>query len=174
MKIIAQPLNGLFLLEKKIFADDRGFFTESFKQTLELGNFVQDNHSRSKPGVVRGLHYQRNPDQAKLVSCIRGKIYDVAVDIRTSSPTFGQHFGVILDETKMLYIPAGFAHGFAAMEESDVLYKVDGYYNAAGEGSIRFDDAELKIDWQVTNPIVSEKDLKAGSFAEYKNNPVFI
>lgn len=174
MKVTDTPLAGLKLIELKLFTDGRGFFTERFKQTLDLGNFVQDNHSRSSAGVIRGLHYQRDPDQAKLVSCIRGSIYDVAVDIRKNSPTYGQHYGVELDVTRMLYIPAGFAHGFAALEECDVIYKVDGYYNPAGEGCILYNDVELGIKWPAKTPLVSEKDLNGISFSEYKQNPVFI
>ena len=160
MQIKNTPLEGLKIIELKIYADERGWFTERYKTALELGNFVQDNHSRSAANVVRGLHYQTNPNQAKLVSCIRGRIYDVAVDIRKNSATFGQHFGIELDHTKMLYIPAGFAHGFAALEESDVMYKVDGAYNPSGEGCIKFDDSALKINWGIANPIVSGKDLQ--------------
>ena len=175
MKIQDTPIIGLKVIELKLFTDNRGFFTERYKETLELGNFIQDNHSRSAPNVVRGLHYQQNPDQAKLVSCITGRIYDVAVDIRKASPTYGQHFGTLLDESKMLYIPAGFAHGFCVIgnHPADVMYKVDGYYNAAGEGCIKFDDAELGIKWPLNNPIVSDKDLQGISFAKYKQNPVF-
>ena len=176
MKIQDTPIEGLKVIELKVFADDRGFFTERFKDSTGINeNFLQDNHSRSYPNVVRGLHYQRNPDQAKLVSCITGKIYDVAVDIRKDSKTFGQHFGIELDETRMLYIPAGFAHGFCVVgdQNADVMYKVDGYWNGAGEGCIKFDDAELGIVWPVKNPIVSAKDQQGMSFAAYKANPVF-
>ena len=174
MKVTELELAGLKLVELNVYKDNRGFFTERFKESAGIGaNFVQDNHSRSETGVVRGLHFQKNPDQAKLVSVVRGKIIDVAVDIRIASPTFGKHVAVELDESKMLYVPAGFAHGFAALTECDVLYKVDGYYSPTGEGSIKFDDAELGINWQVKNPIVSDKDKNAKSFAEYKQNPVF-
>lgn len=174
MKITNLELAGLKLVELDVYKDNRGFFTERFKKSAAIGSgFVQDNHSRSAAGVIRGLHFQANPNQAKLVSVTRGRIIDVAVDIRHKSASFGEHLAIELDETKMLYIPAGFAHGFAALEESDVLYKVDGYYNPTGEGSIRFNDPELNINWQVTKPIVSDKDKNAKSFAEYKQNPIF-
>lgn len=182
MKIIDTNLSGLKIIEFPVFHDDRGFFCERFNMDKfkDIGmdiNFVQDNHSRSKAGVIRGLHYQKNPDQAKLVGCISGAILDVVVDIRVDSPTFGQHFSIELteDNGKMLYLPAGFAHGFSVIgaEEAHVIYKVDGNYNPAGEGGITFKDEELNIDWQVVNPIVSERDANMQTFSEYKNNPVF-
>jgi dTDP-4-dehydrorhamnose 3,5-epimerase len=180
MKIVSEHLDGLKLVQLDIFSDNRGFFVERYteKKFRDIGlptNFVQDNFSHSKEGVVRGLHFQRNPDQAKLVGCTSGKIIDVAVDIRKDSKTFGQHFAVELsgENGLMLYVPAGFAHGFAAITEADVLYKVDGLWSKEGEGGIIFNDAIVNIDWGVKYPIVSEKDLKLPSWSDYLKNPVF-
>jgi dTDP-4-dehydrorhamnose 3,5-epimerase len=140
----------------------------------ELGlptQFYQDNHSRSLPGVLRGLHYQRRPAQGKVVGVTRGRIWDVAVDLRTQSPTFGQSIGLELsDENGLaLWIPPGFAHGFCVLgaEPADVFYKVDAPYNPAGEGGIRWNDADLAISWPMSDPIVSERDLHSESFAAY-------
>jgi dTDP-4-dehydrorhamnose 3,5-epimerase len=184
MKIYDTGLEGLKIIELKVFADERGFFNERYveKNFEQLGiknKFVQDNHSRSATGVIRGLHYQKNPDQAKLVSCISGRILDVAVDIRSNSSTFGKHFSIELsgENGLMLFVPAGFAHGFSVIsqKDADVLYKVDGYYNKAGEGGIIFNDPKLNIDWKVAenHSVVSEKDLKLATFLEYSKNPVF-
>ncbi|MCE3255450.1 MAG: rfbC [Rickettsiaceae bacterium] len=182
MKITNTPIAGLKLIELTIHEDQRGFFVERFnkKSFADLGlptEYFQDNFSYSIPGVIRGLHYQTNPSQAKLVGCIRGRIWDVAVDIRKDSPAFGQHFGVELsgENGKLLYIPAGFAHGFCVLgdEPADVAYKVDNPYSKAGDGGIAFDDPDLKIDWPVKNPIVSDKDKALQSFKEYKLAPCF-
>lgn len=180
MRLISEHLNGLKLIQLDIFEDERGFFTErySIKKFEELGlptNFVQDNFSHSEAGVLRGLHFQKNPDQAKLVGCTNGKILDVAVDIRKNSKTFGKYFSVELSGKNglILYIPAGFAHGFAALTEADVLYKVDSKYNKEGEGGIKFDDAILNIDWGIKYPLVSDKDLKLTGWKEYNKNPKF-
>lgn len=180
MKIVDLEIAGLKLIELPIYKDDRGFFNERyvrkrFENSGIKNDFVQDNHSRSKPGVIRGLHYQKNPSQAKLVYCITGKVLDVAVDIRSNSPTFGKYFSIELTDANglMLYIPGGFAHGFCALEESDVYYKVDGEYNPQGEGGIIFNDKDLNIDWKTNNPLVSKKDLKLMSFSEYCKNPQF-
>jgi dTDP-4-dehydrorhamnose 3,5-epimerase len=167
MKITNTFIEGLKVVELDIYKDSRGFFVERFnkKSFQEIGipcEYIQDNFSQSSPGVIRGLHYQNNPSQAKLVGCVRGNIWDVAVDIRKDSPTFGQYFGIELsgENGKLLYIPAGFAHGFCVLgnELADVSYKVDGIYNKAGEGGIIYNDPTLKIDWPVKNPIVSDKD----------------
>ncbi len=182
MKIIDTDFEGLKVVELDIFSDERGFFCESYniEKFKELGisnNFIQDNHSKSAPNVIRGLHYQKKPDQAKLVGCISGEIFDVAVDIRPSSKTFGKYFGINLsgDNGKLLMIPAGFAHGFSVIGKSDahVIYKVDGLYSKLGEGGIKFDDTDLAIDWRVKNPIISDRDKQMKSFTEYKNNPAF-
>jgi dTDP-4-dehydrorhamnose 3,5-epimerase len=182
MKTTTLPLPGLKLIELKVFGDARGFFVERFNAALFEAaglptHFVQDNHSRSSPGVLRGLHYQVSPAQAKLVGCTRGRILDVVVDIRRESPTFSQHYAHELSDLngKMLWIPAGFAHGFRVLgdEPADVLYKVDGLYNPKTEGSIRWDDPELGIDWGTQDPVVSARDREAQSFADYKKNPAF-
>lgn len=177
MKIIEENLNGLKLIEVNLYQDNRGFFCERFSEKFysQLGitkNFVQDNNSYSKYGVIRGLHYQRNPNQAKLVSCISGEILDVAVDLRPHSPYFGKHYATKLSQQngRSLYIPAGFAHGFSVLssEGANILYKVDGYYNKDGEGGIIYNDSELNINWQIDgNPIISEKDIKLETFASF-------
>lgn len=167
MEIRESYIKGLFELTPKIFADERGHFFESFnKKVLEKigvkSEFVQDNQSFSKPGVIRGLHFQRPPySQAKLVRVIKGKVLDVAVDLRRNSPTFGQYDMVLLDSERsnMLYVPEGFAHGFVALEETILFYKCTNFYNKESESGIRYDDPELNIDWQIKNPIVSEKDI---------------
>lgn len=180
MRVINEPLPGLKLIELQIFSDERGFFVERFKKAQfdAIGvpsNYVQDNFSQSNAGVVRGLHFQRNPDQAKLVGCVSGKIIDVAVDIRKGSKTFGEHFAVELsaESGRLLYIPAGFAHGFSALTDAGVMYKVDGGYNKEGEGGIIYNDATLNINWGIKHPIVSEKDLKLPHWKDYLKNPVF-
>ena len=151
MKVTRLELSGLQLIELKVFTDNRGFFTERFnsKNFAANGlpnNFVQANHSRSVPGVIRGLHYQVSPAQGKLVGAIRGTIYDVAVDIRPGSPTFGKHVGVELSDKngRLLWVPAGFAHGFCATgaEAADVIYNVDALYCPETEGGIHWADPE--------------------------------
>ncbi len=180
MKITSLDLPGLKLVELQIHGDHRGFFVERFNEAKfkEAGlttHFVQDNHSRSSPGVLRGLHYQVSPAQGKLVGVIRGKVWDVAVDIRPKSPTFGKSFGVELsgENGKMLWIPAGFAHGFCVLgdELADMLYKVDGLYNPKTEGGIHWADPELNIPWPTSHRTVSERDEKLPSFAAYKKAP---
>nr|WP_223211916.1 dTDP-4-dehydrorhamnose 3,5-epimerase [Thermococcus henrietii] len=157
------------LIKPKVFGDERGFFMETYKKPdFESagikGEFVQDNHSRSRYGVLRGLHFQREPyAQAKIVRVVRGVIYDVAVDLRKNSPTFGRWVGVILSEFNkwQLYVPRGFAHGFVVLSEvADVVYKVDNVYAPDYEGGIIWNDPELSIDWPVDEPIISEKDRK--------------
>lgn len=180
MKVTDLPLQGLKLIELQIFNDNRGFFVERFnlKKFKDLGlptEFVQDNHSRSIPGVVRGVHYQTGPAQSKLVGTLRGRIWDVAVDLRPGSPTFGKHYATELTDTngKLLWIPAGFGHGFCVLgsEAADVMYKVDHLFSPTGDGGIRWNDAELGIPWPIKNAIVSEKDQKLQSFAEYRSKP---
>jgi dTDP-4-dehydrorhamnose 3,5-epimerase len=182
MQIFDTPIAGLKIIQLNIFHDERGFFTERFNQDLFSKfnlpiNYFQDNHSYSKKNVVRGLHFQNNPSQAKLVNCISGKILDVAVDIRKNSPTFGKYFAIELSAKngKLLFIPEGFAHGFSVLDDNgaDVLYKVDNKYSPQNESGIIFNDKDLKIDWQVANPIVSAKDQKLLSFHEYSLNPNF-
>lgn len=175
-------VEGPLLITSRVFADDRGFFCERFKapafkeQGLPTG-FVQDNYSRSKPGVLRGLHYQWDPPQGKLVTCARGRILDVAVDIRANSPTFGRHVAVELsgDRPQWFWIPAGFAHGFLVLgdEEADVMYKVDNVWNGAAEGSLLWKDEKFGIPWPNSSPLLSGKDEDAPSFEQYRKNPRF-
>ena len=160
-------ISDVILVEPKLFSDDRGFFLESFKTSdfLSIGidkKFVQDNFSHSIRGVIRGLHFQRTPKaQAKLVTALKGEIFDVAVDIRKNSPTYGKWIGEILSESnhKLLYIPEGFAHGFCVLsEEADVFYKVSNEYSSDHEEGIIWSDPKLNIQWPITKPIVSDKD----------------
>ena len=171
MEIISTPLQDLYILKPTVFEDNRGFFFESFniQKLIDAGlnyNFVQDNHSKSTYGVLRGLHYQQNPyAQAKLVRVLQGKVLDVVVDIRRNSPTFQQSYSVELSaENKLqLLIPRGFAHGFVVLSETcEFFYKCDNYYNKASEGGIAYDDPTLNIDWQVPaqDIILSEKDMQ--------------
>jgi len=157
------------LIKPKVFGDDRGFFMETYKKSdFERagikGEFVQDNHSKSRYGVLRGLHYQKEPyTQAKIVRCIKGVIYDVAVDLRKNSPTFGKYIGVILSEYNkyMLYVPRGFAHGFLVLSgEAEVVYKVDNEYAPDYEGGLIWKDPDVNIPWPIEDPILSEKDQK--------------
>ena len=171
MKIIKTEIEDVLILEPRVFGDHRGWFTETYSKTKfqELGidiEFVQDNHSMSaQKGTLRGLHFQTNPKaQTKLVRCTKGKILDVAVDLRKGSSTYKQWVGVELseDNKKQLLIPKGFAHGFLTLTDNvEVQYKVDEYYAPECDRSIRFDDPEIGVDWEVENPILSEKDLKA-------------
>ena len=182
MEILSTPFAGLKIVQLKIYHDNRGFFVERFNKKLfqELGlpvDYFQDNHSLSSPNVIRGLHFQNNPSQAKLVGCLRGRILDVAVDIRKDSPTLGKYFSIELsaENGKLLFIPEGFAHGFAVLgnEPADVMYKVDNQFSKEGDGGIRFNDPDLKIDWQIANPIISDKDKNLPLFADYLKNPKF-
>lgn len=180
MNKIETKLSGVFILEPAIHGDHRGFFMESYneKKWNELGlnySFVQDNHSLSvEAGVLRGLHYQLNPKaQTKLVRVTAGAIYDVVVDIRKSSPTFGQWVGVILSASnkRQLLVPKGFAHGFCTLApNSEVLYKVDEYYAPECDRGILWNDPELGIDWPVSKPILSEKDEKHPVLSKAENN----
>ncbi len=159
-------IEGVILVEPDVFKDSRGFFLETYQQERYAENgvapgFVQDNHSRSERGVVRGLHYQLRHPQAKLVYAVRGTIFDVAVDIRKDSKTFGQWTGHILSEENrcQLYIPEGFAHGFSVLSQTvDVTYKCSDYYTPEDEYGILFNDPGLNIDWQVEESISSDKD----------------
>jgi dTDP-4-dehydrorhamnose 3,5-epimerase len=180
MKVVRESLTGVLTIELARFDDCRGFFLERFNEQRfrELGlpsTFCQDNHSRSLPGVVRGLHFQVSPAQGKLVGVIRGRIWDVLVDIRPQSPTFGQHLAIELDDEngRLLWIPPGLAHGFCVLgdQPADVLYKVDQPYNRLTEGGILWCDHELQIQWPVKTPVVSERDRKLPSFAVYRRNP---
>jgi dTDP-4-dehydrorhamnose 3,5-epimerase len=176
MHVEELSLSGLKLIRPRIFEDQRGFFLESynFERYAAAGIdcvFVQDNHSRSVKGTLRGLHYQASPGQAKLLRVAAGRIFDVAVDIRPESPTFGKWDGVVLDgeSHQQLFIPVGFAHGFCVLSDSaDVLYKVSSVYVAATERGIRYDDPEIGVAWPVEAPIVSERDRNAESFADFR------
>lgn len=179
MKIETTSINGLIIIEPRVFKDERGYFFESFNERAweEAGvceRWVQDNQSCSQKGVVRGLHFQKPPfAQAKLVRILRGAAIDFAVDIRKGSPTYGQYHSVLLtaDNFRQFYIPAGFAHGFSALEDDTLFaYKCSNFYNKESEGSIRFDDPDLNINWQVENPLTSEKDLM-GSFLKDFDSP---
>jgi dTDP-4-dehydrorhamnose 3,5-epimerase len=171
MNFIQTPLSGCFVLEPRVFKDERGYFMESFNEiTFNNGvgqkvHFVQDNQSYSSKGVLRGLHYQTGDHaQAKLVRVLEGEVLDVAVDIRPESPTFGQSFSILLsaENQKQLYIPRGFAHGFLVTSEIAIFfYKCDNFYNAASEGGIIYNDSNLNIDWNFSEKdlIISEKDV---------------
>jgi len=167
LEIRETQLPGVLLLTPKVFRDERGFFLESYNEAAfaDAGldaRFVQDNHSRSAKGVLRGLHYQLRHPQGKLVRVVRGKIFDVAVDIRRGSPTFGKWAAVMLDDSEMsaLWIPPGFAHGFLALsDEVDVTYKCTDFYTPSDERGVLWNDPLLGISWPVKNPIVNAKDL---------------
>lgn len=181
MKIIETSIPGLLILEPRVFADTRGYFLESYNQQklAEAGisvAFVQDNESKSGRGVIRGLHYQLGPfAQSKLVRVIQGSVYDVAVDCRKGSPTFGQSFGLELSEENKLqfFIPKGFAHGFSVLSETAVFsYKCDTFYNPAAERGILYNDPALRINWgiDVSEAIVSGKDTILPLFADAEMN----
>jgi dTDP-4-dehydrorhamnose 3,5-epimerase len=169
MKILETTLPGVLLLEPRIFNDDRGFFFESYheKRAWDAGlqtKFVQDNHSFSKQDTLRGLHYQLNNPQGKLVRVVTGEVFDVAVDIRQGSSTFGQWYGTSLsaENHRQLYVPPGFAHGFCVISETaDFLYKCTGFYTTGDEYAIRWDDPDIGIDWPIADPILSAKDAIA-------------
>jgi dTDP-4-dehydrorhamnose 3,5-epimerase len=164
-------ISGIKVFEPKTNLDDRGFLVETFRQTNINKKFVQHNHSRSEKGVLRGLHFQSAPGQAKLVRCSRGKIFDVAVDLRKTSKTFGQWFGIILDDEmhRQLYIPEGFAHGFYVMSDiADVSYLLSSYYIEDKEKSLAWDDKEIGILWPSGEKIISERDRKAPKLSEIK------
>ena len=169
MEVIDQPLPGVKFLRPKTFFDDRGFFRETFRKPLYVQagiecDFVQDNHSFSKQGTIRGMHFQRAPGQAKLVTVIQGKIYDVFVDIRPGSPNFGKWKGVFLDAAlgDQLFVPVGYAHGFCVMSETaHVSYKVSAVYDPIEERGFRYDDPFVGIDWPIAEPVLSERDCKS-------------
>jgi len=176
MNFIFTPLEGLVIIEPKIFHDDRGYFFESFNQSEFEKNgiqadFIQDNQSLSHKGVLRGLHFQNAPfEQGKLVRVTRGAVLDVAVDIRKKSKTLGKYLSFELNDSnhRMLWIPAGFAHGFATLEDNTVFnYKCTQFYSKDSESGIRFDDPDLNIDWKISNPILSDKDLQLLSWKKF-------
>ena len=172
MKVIETHLPGVVVIEPRLFGDKRGFFLETFREDVlqQAGinaHFVQDNHSRSSQGVLRGLHYQMTQTQGKLVRVATGSVYDVAVDVRVGSPSFGQWYGTELNEEnmRMMYVPAGFAHGFVVLSETaDFIYKCTDYYHPESEQGIAWDDADLAIDWPISDIkekiALSEKDKK--------------
>ncbi len=169
MKVIQTSLPGTLILEPRVFGDSRGFFYESYHQARYhdngiAGEFVQTNVSRSAKGVLRGLHYQWPNPQGKLVSVLEGEVYDVAVDIRRGSPHFGQWIGVMLtsENHRHFWIPEGFAHGFCVLSEfATFTYQCTALYDPAADAGIRWDDADIGIDWPVSAPILSDKDTKA-------------
>lgn len=176
MQVIRTAIPDVLIIEPKVFGDARGFFFESFNQKsfneatgLDV-NFVQDNHSKSVRGVLRGLHYQIQQPQGKLVRVVQGEVFDVAVDIRKRSPTFGQWVGELLsgENKRQLWIPPGFAHGFVVLSETaEFLYKTTDYYAPQFERCIAWDDADLKIDWQFSGvPALSAKDAVGARFAQ--------
>ncbi len=179
MEVIETKIKDLLIIKPKVFADARGYFFESynadlFKQNGILVNFVQDNQSLSNTCVLRGLHFQAPPfDQGKLVRVITGAVLDVAVDIRKGSSTYGEHVSIELTEENktMFYIPPGFAHGFLTLRDNTIFsYKCTNVYNKVSEGTVLWNDTDLNINWDVSNPILSEKDLTGAPFKEF-NSP---
>jgi dTDP-4-dehydrorhamnose 3,5-epimerase len=176
MQITELPLAGAKLIQPRVFRDPRGFFFESYsaQRYREAGmpeEWVQDNHSLSSQGTLRGLHYQSVPGQAKLVRVTRGRIFDAIVDIRPSSATFGQWHGAEIDadDHNQLYVPIGFAHGFCVLSEvAEVQYKVSAPYDAAHECAIRWNDPEIGVAWPIPEPLLSDRDQKSESFAAFK------
>lgn len=170
-------IEDIILLTPRVYADDRGYFMESYNQKkveiLIKDRFVQDNESESHKNVLRGLHFQLPPHaQSKLIRVIKGSILDIAVDLRKESSTYGKHFKHILsgENKKQLYIPIGFAHGFLSLEDNTILnYKCSDYYNANAEASILWNDPDLAIDWGIDNPILAEKDQLAENFVTFEN-----
>jgi dTDP-4-dehydrorhamnose 3,5-epimerase len=166
MKIIPTPLNGLLLIEPKCFQDERGFFLETFRSSRYeeagiLDNFVQENQSRSAKGVMRGLHFQVKRPQAQIVTVMRGSVFDVAVDLRPASSTFGQWFGVQLNDIgpRQLYMSPGFAHGFCVLSDwADLHYKVNRFYDSDDEGGLLWCDLEVGIQWPIEEPLVTTRD----------------
>lgn len=175
MRFETTEIPGVVVIELKMFSDDRGFFMETYQRRrfVEAGvgeTFVQDNHSRSRPGVLRGLHYQVQQPQGKLIEVLRGEVFDVAVDLRRSSPTFGKWFGLKLgeDSRKLLYVPPGCAHGFYVVNgPADVYYKCTDFYAPQHERTLLWNDPELGVNWPLAGtPVVSAKDLQGQSLAQ--------
>jgi dTDP-4-dehydrorhamnose 3,5-epimerase len=177
MRVTPTHLTEVLLIEPRVFGDDRGFFLESYNERRfdeavgRTVRFVQDNHSRSAKGVLRGLHFQREPNaQCKLIRVVSGEIFDVAVDVRRSSPTFGRWVGIRLsaDSHRQLWIPEGFAHGFLTLSDSaEVLYKASSYYAPADEGAIAWNDPDIDIEWPLEGePVLSSKDAAAPTLRE--------
>jgi len=176
MKIISEEIPGVKLIQPNVFEDERGYFYESYNQNnlADIGitnDFVQDNQSLSHRGVLRGLHFQKPPmAQGKLVRVVKGAVLDVVVDIRKDSATYGQHYAIELNETNklMLWVPAGFAHGFCTLQDHTVFsYKCTNYYDPKSESGIMWNDKDLGIDWNMENPILSNKDKENALFSEF-------
>ena len=178
MDVSTTNIEGLLVIQPKVFGDERGYFFESFRDDV-LNNhgvsskFVQDNQSKSNKGILRGLHFQKAPHaQGKLVRVVKGAILDIALDIRTNSPTYGHHFSIELNEVNktIFYIPPGFAHGFLTLEDNTLFsYKCTNFYNLESEGSVLWNSESLNIDWGIENPILSEKDKTAPNFKDFKS-----
>jgi dTDP-4-dehydrorhamnose 3,5-epimerase len=174
VKVVSQPFDGVIVLEPRVFGDDRGFFLESFEldRYRALGiteDFVQDNHSRSVRGVLRGMHFTRRKPQAQLLTVLRGKIFDVVVDIRRYSPTFGKWFGTELgdDGPRQLYMAHGFAHGFCVLSDvADLHYKVTQKYDPTDDGGLRWDDPDVAIRWPSNDFVVSSRDQRHKSLKD--------
>jgi len=178
-------IEGVYIIEPTVFGDNRGYFMETYskKDFEEIGitnEFIQDNQSKSKKGVLRGLHFQKENSQAKLVRCIKGKVYDVAVDLRPDSQTYGKYEGIILTEEnkKMFMIPKGFAHGFVVLsDEAEFVYKCDDIYNPQAEGGLKWDDEDVNIKWPIEDIkeqlLTSEKDAKWPSLKELRETDLF-
>ena len=179
MKISETPLKNLLRIEPRVFGDARGFFLETYQQTRFQhaglpATFVQDNQSRSQRGTLRGLHFQSPQPQGKLIFVVRGEIWDVAVDLRSSSSTFGQWYGVTLSETNhwQLYVPEGFAHGFCVVSEiADVIYKCTTAYAPEHEQSLLWNDPDLEISWPIADPLLSLKDQRGSRLKDLKSLP---
>ena len=185
-KRIDTKIEGVYVIEPTVFGDNRGYFMETYStaEFEEIGitnNFVQDNQSKSRKGVLRGLHFQKENVQAKLVRCIKGEVFDVAVDLRPGSKTYGQWEGVVLSEEnkKMFFVPKGFAHGFLVLtDEAEFSYKCDDLYNPTAEGGLKWDDPDVGIEWplrdmKVEDLLTSEKDGKWPSLKELKETDLF-
>jgi dTDP-4-dehydrorhamnose 3,5-epimerase len=175
MKVIKTKLDGCVVIEPIVYGDDRGFFLETFRESMYRKTagitlpFVQDNHSRSSKGVLRGLHFQKSKPQGKLVRVVKGEVYDVAVDIRQGSPTYSQWMAIVLSEEnkKQVWIPPGFAHGFLVLSEvADFEYKCTDYYDADDERSVLWRDPSIGISWPELNPILSARDVSAPLLSE--------
>lgn len=181
MKISETRIPAVKIIEPRVFEDDRGYFFEAYRKSIldEVGieeEFVQDNVSKSYRNAIRGLHYQIENPQAKLVQCLKGSILDVAVDLRQNSPSFGNYVAIKLSDVskRMLFIPKGFAHGFSVLsDEAIVAYKCSDYYNAEGERGVRWDDPLIRVNWDVTRPILSDKDRKLPLFSSLKEEDLF-
>lgn len=181
MKFEELELKDLILISPNVFGDERGFFMETYnKNTFTSAGlnmeFVQDNHSKSSAGVLRGLHFQQHPyAQGKLVRATKGSIWDIVVDIRKDSPTYKRVAKVLLDDKdkRMLYVPVGFAHGFVSIEDCEVQYKCTNLYHKGSEGGIRWDDPKLNIDWGIENPLVSTKDQELPYLDEIESSLTF-